>query len=164
MVVPPSSCRRPFAEEMKGPSGCRRRLEHDNVPEEGLVATVLTLLVFLNTIVMVPSGSSLFKLAAELVVVVIEDGRPGQGAVPRSSWYRIRYIFSSNHKGFKSSRLDSYTKLGVVSVWFQTVPHEALVSGKLYRTFSVVGVRFPSGPYGSVYGPNVPDDGHLGSR
>ena len=45
----------------------------------------------------------------------------------------------SDHDGFKSSRLDVYSKLGVVAVYIQTGPLEAFVAArKWYRKFSVV--------------------------
>ena len=68
----------------------------------------------------------------------------------------------SEHEGFKSSRLDSYNKLGVVVVWIQTGPLEAFViSHKWYRKFSVL--LFSTEFQCPIYGPNVPGDGHLGS-
>jgi hypothetical protein len=58
-----------------------------------------------------------------------------------STCFQLTVPFPSNHEGFKSSRLDSYSKLGVVAVGFQTAPLEAFeVAGKRYRKFSVVGV------------------------
>ena len=47
----------------------------------------------------------------------------------------------SDHEGFKSSRLDSYSKLGVVALWFQTAPLEAFViARKWYRKLAALGV------------------------
>ena len=40
---------------------------------------------------------------------------------------RLTVPFMSDHDGFNRSRLDSYSKLGVVAVWFQTAPLEAFV-------------------------------------
>ena len=55
--------------------------------------------------------------------------------------------FMSDHDGFKSSQLDSYSKLGVVAVWFQTAPLEAFViSQKWYRKLAVRGA-FSSGRF-----------------
>ena len=46
--------------------------------------------------------------------------------------------FQSDHKGFKSSRLDSYNKLGVVVVTFQTAPRsEQMLKRKRDRKLAV---------------------------
>ena len=57
----------------------------------------------------------------------------------------------SDHEGFKSSRLDSYAKLGVVGVGFQTAPLEAFVIARKWyavRKLAALAGRFPvSGRY-----------------
>ena len=47
----------------------------------------------------------------------------------------------SDHDGFKSSRLDSYTDGIVVSVWLKTAPRsEHLLASSRYRKFCALGV------------------------
>ena len=41
--------------------------------------------------------------------------------------FQLKVPFMSDHDSFKSSRLDSHSKLGAVAVGFQTAPLEAFV-------------------------------------
>ena len=54
--------------------------------------------------------------------------------------FQLTVPFMSDHDGVKSSRLDLYSRLGVVAVPFQTAPLEAFViSHKWYRKLAVRG-------------------------
>ena len=65
--------------------------------------------------------------------------------------------FSSDHEGCKSSRLDSYNKLGAVVVWCQPTPLEAFVVARndtvrvRWLPLAFPSAQWPPRRYGAVY-------------